>query len=1265
MKRLTRTIIALVVTLTLSLSATAQELFKTLGARNGLTSSQINCILKDGRGFMWFGTPAGLYRYDGYQFKHFQTDSQDGSSLPDSYIESIQEAIGGELWIKTAAGYCIFHPQSESFERDIRQVFARLGVSEPPQIIYIDSRKNLWGYIPSTGVICYNLQQQLIYEFGYTNSAYAIPQGNVCSIGECRDGAIVVYDDGRIVCCNAARQQTTPWRNADVATRHLRKSNTLKVFADPLDNIWLYGQGTLFVYNKTAGTWNTSIGDQLDLTGITVDFGINSMAADRNGNIWMATSRHGLMKIDINTHSMEEVPLRSMRNFQRLAQTTTVQSVYVDNSDLLWVGTAKSGVAFLGSNIYKFQSDLIGDVTAIVEDSTGHLWYGTSDNGITDYEGRIASLKVTSMAYTPDGSLWVGSKQNGLTRIKGGSSRIYSSTNDSLRSTITNDHINDMTVDRVGNLWVATDGGLQMYNLRLEQFSNYTKENRRIRTNSITSLHYGSANRLLAGTSEGLLIISLTNMEMKYYIGNSTNMEKFTNNFVTEVFEDSRGLIWVGTREGVNIFNMENDRLDKLTEKHGLCNNNICGIAEDKNKNVWIITTNGVSRIVLQRNHEDGSYSYGLYNYSSDDGLQGDEFNHGSILCLKDGDVIMGGVYGVSRIRPKSENEISSLPPVMLTQFYVGEEEIFTGHEYDGNVILQQAINESSSIHLNSDQNTITIKFAAGNYNQSERLQFMYWMENLDNDWHNGDAMKHGVTFENLPSGRYKLHVKAISSEGVISNEERTLEIVVDKPWYLQWFMLVFYTIVVLTVLYLWKKGIDQIRDLWRRKNAIITELTQQREDIKAASDELRQPMSRMTSIIMNLAERETTTEERDQLNALHSQMLTIITRVSDMQASLEHPEDTARKSVNRSYELNSRELMELPELMNDELTSEIRTNSESPASKFKVVFIDDNLDFLKFVTARLKYVYNFHPYNDIEKAFHDIEALVPDLVVVKQDMPNMTGSELCNLLKMHSKLSKIKLVLMTEKRLNPMEMTNLGITLSADDYLAKPFNVREAAMRFNKLLGIGAFEITNNLIEGAETRLLEARNSSMTTATETLPDTTVQVSGEVVEDEMIKELTVRSIRVHVSKDDIVEDVPQEEEQKKEEEDLDENQKYDFAEEDFSMNDAIDQQLITSIEQYVQQNMSRGPINLEEMAGAMGMSMKPFFQKVRDVTGKTPAEVVRDLRLKHACILLQRTNINMSELANNIGFATAEHFMNMFKDRFGISPSDYRLKYRK
>ena len=79
----------------------------------------------------------------------------------------------------------------------------------------------------------------------------------------------------------------------------------------------------------------------------------------------------------------------------------------------------------------------------------------------------------------------------------------------------------------------------------------------------------------------------------------------------------------------------------------------------------------------------------------------------------------------------------------------------------------------------------------------------------------------------------------------------------------------------------------------------------------------------------------------------------------------------------------------------------------------------------------------------------------------------------------------------------------------------------------------------------------------------------------------------------------------------------------------------------------------------------MGMGMRPFFQKVRDITGKTPAEVVRDMRLKHACLLLKRTNINLSELATNVGYTTGEHLINAFKEKFGISPTEYRQKYRR
>ena len=1244
----------------LPLAVVADHLFKTLDARDGLTSSQVNCIQKDSRGFVWIGTPAGLYRFDGYTFRIFQSDSQDGSSLSDSYINSIQETLDGNLLIETASGYCVYHPQTETFERDMKQYFARMGIETIPSVVYIDRHKNLWGAIPNKGVVAYNQQQQLLFEFGYTNDAMGVPQGVVCSIGECKDGAVIVYDDGRIVCCDVMHQQHTVWASTDTPMAKRRKNKSLKAFADQLDNIWLYGQGTLMMYNKSAETWDTSTGERLGLTGVGVDRNINGMAGDKSGNIWIASDQLGLLKMDVNTHATESVQPRNINQNPQYVDHMSIQSVYVDDTDLLWVGTEKSGVAFSGAYIYRFGARHYGDVSAIAQDANGTIWYGTSDKGVIDYNGPLASLKVSAMACTPDGSLWVGSKRNGLTRIKGGNATIYSLAKDST-ATLIDDHINALCSDKIGNLWIATNGGLQVYNPKMNTFSSYTRENGKLNTNNITSLFYNKDsknNNLYIGTAEGLVILNLSSTDKTVLTGNVSNLKSFTNNFITQILQDSRGLIWIGTREGLNILNMENDELDYLTEKQGLCNNNICGIAEDSHHNIWVSTSSGLCRIVVQRNHEDGTNNYGLYNYTTADGLQSNEFNPGAIMTKSDGDVLFGGLFGVNWVLHRAPGEKSELPRVMLTQLFIGEEEILTGHEYQDRVVLPQALNETNKLELGHNQNTFTIKFAAGNYNQSERLQFMYWMEGKDDDWRNGNALTHGVTFNDLSSGTYTLHVKAISAEGAISNQERVLTISIERHWLLSWWMLLAYVIIACVILYFWRVGLKQLSVIQSRKKAIINELAMQREEIKSASEDLRQPMARMTSIIGNLSEKEKTLEEREQLNALHSQMLQIITRVSDMQTNLENPEARAKNAVHDRLELNGRGEIELPDVVGHTLTTDTsrptRATMDSPTMKFTVVMIDDNKEFLKFATSRFKYVYDFHAYDDIEKAAADLEEMRCDIVVCKQDMEGLTGSDLCNQLKTTPATQRVKFVLMTEGVLTPQDMRAQNITLSADDYLAKPFNLQDAMMRFNKVLGLGAIEIDNNLIEGAETRMLEDRNASMTTATESID------MGEIkpISDDTDSDDPMNRVETKINKRNN-QLVPQ----TYEEEPQTEGEETSFS--DYSMLDAMDQQLLKNIEQYVMQNMSRGQISLEEMATAMGMGRVPFFHRVRNLTNKTPAELVRDMRLKHACILLKRTNINMSELATNIGFLTAENFINIFREKFGMTPLEYRLKHRR
>ena len=1215
----------------------AQYLFKTLNSKDGLSNSQINCIHKDNRGFMWFGTPGGLYRFDGYTFKNFQSNSQDGTSLPDSYIKNISETADGRLWIETSSGLCIYSPQSESFERDMNQFFSKIGIDNLPSLTYIDSKNTLWAYIEKKGVVAYNMQQQLIYEFDFTR----IPEGNICSFSECQDGIIIVYDNGRLACCNIDNQQQTVWVANDLANKKTTKTNTLKAFTDQMENIWIYGKGTLVIYNKKTGVWDMNIGNTIGMNGLGTDNSINDIDGDRTGNIWIATDRSGLLRTKVNSKTFENVSL--MNNARVKTNVQCIQSVYVDNTDLVWIGTEKSGVAYYGNDIYKFQSLINGDITAITEDSNGHIWYGTNNNGVIGYNGQLASNKVTSMTSTPDGSIWVGSKQNGLTRIKGNESIIYSVAKDSSR-TIINDNIKDLCTDKTGRVWIATSGGLQVYNQQLNTFSTYTKENKKLSTNNITTLFYGKGNNLYIGTGEGLIVMNLSSNSQTILTGNRANIKKFTNNYITQVFEDSRGLIWAGTREGLNVLNISNDELNHITRKEGLCDNNINGITEDNNNNIWITTSNGICRIVVQRNHEDGTFNYGLYNYSTSDGLQSNEYNPGAIIKKKDGNVIFGGLFGIDWIRTNTKLGKESLPKVMLTQLYVNEEEIITGHDYNGNTILPIALNEIDAIKLNNNQNTITIKFAAGNYNQCERLQFMYWLEGYQTKWHNGDALTHGVTFSDLPSGEYILHVKAISADGSVSDKERFLTIKILPPWWQTWWMYIVYTIIIIIFVYLWRFGFNKIAYLWAKKKAIITELRKQREEIKSASDDLRQPMSRMASIISSMSERDRSVEEKEMLNSIHFQMLQIITRLSEMQMSLDNPESIAKENAANRLQLNDKGVICLSDSGSEELTVDQRNwNTSIQYKKYTILVIDDNEEFMNYLVSHLNCIYDVHGYCSTTAAMQDLEVLDTSLIICKQDMPKLTGSDLCNRLKTSARYEKIKFVLMTDVNLSIQEMQSMSITLAADDYLAKPFNIQEAIIRFNKLLGIDSYEINSNSIEGKETRMLERRNASMTTATITYGNSNLIESNQdedsTPDDSMGLQISQQSpISIY------------------------DNGQYI---EEYSMNDARDRNLMLNIEQYVIHNMSRGQLNLEDMATAMGMGRVPFFHMVRNITGKTPAALVKELRLKHACILLEKTDLNLSELANQVGLLTAENFISIFKERYKISPLEYRMKYRK
>ena len=121
--------------LAVSLSVTAQTSlipdmkFRRLDTPEGLSSSQINYIFQDSRGFVWICTPYGLNRYDGYRMKTFFSNPRDTTSMRDSYCDRIYEAADGKLWMRQGMGYCVYDPATETFDRNAARVLAKMGLN--------------------------------------------------------------------------------------------------------------------------------------------------------------------------------------------------------------------------------------------------------------------------------------------------------------------------------------------------------------------------------------------------------------------------------------------------------------------------------------------------------------------------------------------------------------------------------------------------------------------------------------------------------------------------------------------------------------------------------------------------------------------------------------------------------------------------------------------------------------------------------------------------------------------------------------------------------------------------------------------------------------------------------------------------------------------------------------------------------------------------------------------------------------------------------
>ena len=1298
-----------------SLMYASEFMFKHLEVKDGLSNNQVLDIFKDSEGFMWFATASGLNRYDGCQMTLFRSYNADPASLPDNYIKSIQEDYKGNLWILTGVGYAIYNSESETFNREVHAWLCEVGIDGTPALVYIDHNKNMWFYIKGKGCYLYIPESQLLYPLLF--DTHQLPEGDITDIVECREGILLVYNTGRLVCLDT-RTNKIKWQQDDLA-RELGtdKQGIFTLFVDRDNDIWMYSPFGIWVYSPEQKKWLSWLANIIKRRSHNM---VRAVSQDKQGRIWIGTDQDGIDILDKKTGEVRQ--LRNKAGDERSLQNNTVMVLYEDSSETMWVGTYKKGISYFNECAFKFGAEYMGDISCIEEDKEGYVWLGINDVGIIYWNSvtgnraafpqkgtdKLITDAIVCILKASDGKLWIGTLGGGLICYDNGRIIHYKKNIPERQNSLAHNNVLALAEDKQGIIWIGTlGGGVQSLNPKTGLFTTYNTTSAGLISDYVSSLCMGKEGSLWIGTVQGLSELDIETKKVVNLEGTKSGKEYFSDQNISQVYEDSRGLIWIGTCEGLNVYNPKTDELIILGVEQGVSSPIISGIVEDGNENIWVTTARGITNVIPAVDLKTGRYIFHSCVYDDKDGLQNSGFNLRSIKKLSSGEIFMGGLYGINRFRPDDIKYNKKCPSVMFTRLFLFNEEVGVGEEYEGRVILDKALNKVDQIKLSYEQNMFSVQFASDNYILPEKTEYAYRLKGFNEDWMTTTYDK--VTYTNLAPGTYMLKVKAVNSDGYGGDEEASLKIVIYPPfWRSVWAYIVYSLLVVAVLVCYWvlrgernKFKIQQIKQEIERN--------QEKADMNLkffthVSHELRTPLTLIISPLETLMkEYQSDAVLMDKLNIVQrnavrllnlvnqlldfrkidvngyylslsdDDIISYIHTICDSFISLSEQKDVSLTFYSAVSSLNM--------LFDGDKMREVMMSLLSNAFKFtcsggrvdvsvSLVEGQDSREMLEIRVADTGIGIKKEDRERIFGHFYQVDypdmsfsggggslSIVRDFVTLHDGTVNvMDNTPVGCVFIIHipvkrsgGKPMKIEQVQVVDKSVE--DISTLQVP---ESYVASNVG-EESKEELNHIITIEGLEEDIRRLESGNTEeIAEEKNIETISAVAPQRATVIQlVEGE--SNEMITHIIPPE-----GVQEMVTAVPEE----KSELELKTvwNHAYIDLKPSGTAITSMDEKLINHAVKYVEDNIARSDLSVEELSKELGMSRVHLYKKLLAITGKTPIEFIRIIRLKRAAQLLRGSQQNISEIAYQVGFNNPKYFSRYFKEEFGILPSAFQYK---
>ena len=528
---------------------------------NGLPQNTIHSILQTHDGFIWIGTPSGLVRFDGLDFRIYTR--WDVPELKNDNITCLYEDSNQTLWIGTeGGGICTLKDgQWNHYTTDngLSSDYVRVILSDLNGDIWVGTDYGL-NQISKEGIRVYTERDGL---YDNTITALSVDNWNNLWIGTFRSGlakftqgsiSILAYEEG------------------------LKNLSVRSLCADEKGTLWIGTQQGIFFLRREE-----SIIHELKGTSYTP---INTIIEKSPNELWIGTMVSGLKKI--------YPPDLTRRPVTDLLIVEFIHCILEDNAGNIWIGTDTEGLIQLKvrriDNLTTDQGLPENAASAVFQDRSGTLWIGTKNKGLFCFKGNGSGFGIDTEKGLPSnqisvifedlkGTLWIGTENAGICLID--ELRVTSKINE--QSGLISNRINCIGQDKSGLMWIGTSEGLQSYSGG--NFKTYITDTES--TNKTVNVLLESRSGVLyAGMDDGAYQLKNNRLQ-------TLNHHTAANYKIVSLYEDKNEILWMGTA-GDGLIRWSGDNFDMVTKDAGLHDNFILSIIDDKDNNMWMSSHTGI-----------------------------------------------------------------------------------------------------------------------------------------------------------------------------------------------------------------------------------------------------------------------------------------------------------------------------------------------------------------------------------------------------------------------------------------------------------------------------------------------------------------------------------------------------------------------------------------------------------------------------------------------------------------------------------------------